>query len=87
MKLRKRNFCSAALRVVLVVPFDGRGNAAAIIHDRNGVVGMNRDFNVRCESGKRLINGVVDNFIDEMVQARTVGRVADIHSRAFSYGL
>ena len=48
---------------------------------------MNRDFNVSCESGKRLINGVVDNFIDEMVQARTVGRVADIHSWAFSDGL
>ena len=55
MELCKCNFRSASLGIVFVIPFDRRWNAAAIINDRNRIVGVNRDLNVSRKSCKRLI--------------------------------
>ena len=44
------------------------GDAAAVIDDRDAVVLVNRDLNVVAVACERLINGVVNDLIDQMVQ-------------------
>ena len=38
------------------------------------------------EAGERLVDRVVDDFVDEMMQARPAGR-PDVHGRALADGL
>ena len=53
-------------------------NAAAVIDHGDGVVDVDRDFDLVGVSGERFVNGVVDDFVDEMVQAQVAGR-SDVH--------
>ena len=39
------------------------------------------------EAGQRLVDGVVDDFIDHVMQARAVVGVADIHAGALAHGI
>ena len=55
-------------------------NAAAVVDDRDRAVDVNRDVDLIAEAGQRLVDGVVDDFVDEMVQARRTGR-PDVHGR------
>ena len=87
MQFRQGDFRGASLGIVLVVPFDGGGNAAPVVHDGDGVVGVDRHLNARGEARESFVDRVVDDFVDEMVQTGTVGRVADVHARALAYGL
>ena len=60
------------------------GNSAAVVDYRDGIIDVNGDVNFVSVSGKRFVNGVVDNFVDEMVQSHLTGR-ADVHGGTFPY--
>ena len=57
------------------------GNAAAVVDDGDGVVDVDGDVDARGVASKRLVDGVVDDLIDEMMQAH-LARRPDIHGRA-----
>ena len=76
-ELQRRNFF---LRV------NRDGNAAAVILDGDGTVPVNRDFDFAAEARERLVDGIVDDFVNAVVKPRFV-RVADVHARAFPHGL
>ena len=61
------------------------GNATAVVHDGDGVVGLDRDFDLRGETGERFVDRVVDDFIHQMVQSHFARR-ADIHRRTLAHG-
>src|SRR5439155_14166467 len=54
------------------------GNAAAIVDHGDGVVDVDGDFDVLAVAREGFVDRVVDNFVDEMVQA-ALARVTDIH--------
>ena len=76
-ELQRRNFF---LRV------NRNGNAAAVVLDGDGAVPVNRDFDFAAEARERLVDGIVDDFVNAVVKPRFV-RVADVHARAFPHGL
>ena len=61
------------------------GNAAAVIDDGDGVVDVNGDVDPGGVAGKGLIDGVVDDLIDEVMEALVAGRT-DIHGGPLAYG-
>ena len=61
------------------------GNAAAVIDDRDRIVAMNRHVDETRVARERLIDGVVDDFVDEMVQTARAGG-ADVHAGAQADG-
>ena len=63
------------------------GDAPAVVDDGHGAVGVDDDLHVRAEPGEVLVDGVVDHLPHEVVQARTVVRVADVHAGALANGL
>jgi len=77
--LSRRNFFSVDVHRI-------DGNAAAVIHDSDGIIDMNCDINLVGVSGERFINRIVYDFIDQMVQAN-LARRADVHGRTFTHGL
>ncbi len=60
-------------------------NAAAIVHDRDGVIDVNGYVDAISESGQGLIDGVVDNFVDKVMQSHLASR-SDIHCRTLAHG-
>ena len=44
-------------------------DAAAVVDDRDRVVDVDRDVDLIAVAGERLVDGVVDDLVDEMVQA------------------
>ena len=61
-------------------------NAAAVIHNGDGVALVDRHLNFRAVARKRFVNGVIHNFIDKVVQAAHRRR-ADVHARALAHRL
>ena len=61
-------------------------DASAVVHHAHAAVRQNRHFDVRRVAGKRLVDGVVDDLIHQMVQAAGAGG-ADIHARADTHRL
>ncbi len=59
------------------------GNAAAVVDDGHRIVDVQRDVDLIAVAGERLVDRVVDDFVDEMVQALRAGR-ADVHRRALA---
>ncbi len=53
-------------------------NATTVIDHGNGIVEMDRNFDLGGESGKRFVDGVVDHFIHQVMQAEVTGR-SDVH--------
>ncbi|MNP93800.1 hypothetical protein D3C85_63270 [compost metagenome] len=82
----ERDFSGRALGLVLVVHLHARGNAAAVVGDGDRVVGVDRDDDVVAMARERFVDGVVHHFEHEVVQARAVGGVADVHARALAHG-
>src|SRR5690606_9997542 len=64
-----------------------RGNATAVVGHADGVVGVDGDDDVVAVAGQGFVDGVVDHLDDEVVQARAIGGVADVHARALAHGL
>ena len=58
-------------------------NAAAVVGDVDDVAGLYDDVDAVAEPRERLIDGVVDNLIHEVMQPAHTGR-ADIHARALA---
>ena len=59
-------------------------NAAAVVGHGAGSVGVQRHRYERRMAGERLVDGVVDDLVDHVVQARTVVGVADVHAGPLS---
>ncbi|MPM16070.1 hypothetical protein SDC9_62444 [bioreactor metagenome] len=81
------DFCGRALGLVLVIHFHAGGDAAAVVGHADRVVGVDGDDDVVAEAGQGLVDGVVHHFEDEVVQARAVGGVTDVHAGTFAHGL
>ena len=82
----QRNFGRRAFGLVLVVHLDAGGNAAAVVHHADGVVGVDGDYDVVAVTGQRFVDGVVHDFEHQVVQAGAVRGVADVHARSLAYG-
>src|SRR5262249_32952526 len=54
------------------------GNAAAVVHDSDGIVFVNRDVDFIRVAGHRFVDRVVDALPNEVVQTHFAGR-ADVH--------
>ncbi len=85
VELGHDDFGSRALGVLVVVVLDGGGNAAAIVGDRARAIGIERHGHPVGIAGERFVDGVVDDFIDHMVQARAIIGIADIHAGALPH--
>ena len=55
-------------------------DAAAVVDDRHRPVDVNRDVDLIAEPGERFVDRVVDDLVDEVMQAGGPGR-ADVHRR------
>src|SRR5262245_25842642 len=62
-------------------------DAAPIVGDGAGTVRVEGNGNQRGMTGQRLIDRIVHHFVDHMVQARAIVRVADIHARPLADGI
>ena len=62
------------------------GDTAAVIDNGDGVALVDRHFNFRAVACKRFVNGVIHNFVDEVVQAAHRRR-SDVHARALAHRL
>jgi hypothetical protein len=54
------------------------GNAAAVVDDGDRVVDVDEDFDGVAVPGEGLVDGVVDDLVDQMMEARLAGG-ADVH--------
>ncbi len=61
-------------------------NAAAVIHDRDTAVDVDRHLDRLTESRHVFVDTVVDDFIDEVMEAVDAG-AADVHRRALPHGI
>ena len=59
-------------------------NAATVVADGGGTVGIEDDFGFVAIAGERLVDRVVQHFVNHVVKAGAVIGVADIHARAFA---
>ena len=71
---------------MLVVHLHAGGDAAAVVGDGNRVVGVDGDDDVVAVAGQRFVDGVVDDFVDAMVETRFV-RITDVHTGSLAHGL
>ena len=70
--------------LLLLVHVDG--NAAAVVGDGDAVVGVQADLDGVAVTRQRLVDGVVDDLVDEVVQAALAGG-ADVHAGTLANGL
>jgi hypothetical protein len=63
----------------------GDGDAAAVVDDGDRVVGVDRHLDAVAEPGERLVDGVVDDLVHQVVQTAHTGG-ADVHPRALPHG-
>ena len=64
---------------------DAGRNAAAVVGDGAGAVGVERHRHQLRVASQRLVDGVVDHLVDHVVEAGAVVGVADIHARALAH--
>ena len=77
MQLGEHNLrCGHALAASEIHHVDG--NAAAIVDDGDGVVDVNDDIDFLGVAGESFVDGIVDDFVDEMMQTHLAGG-ADVH--------
>ena len=86
MQFRKGNFRGGTLGFVFVIKFDGGRNAAAVVHDAERIVHVNRHKDVLRVPCHGFVNGVVDDFVDELMKSRPVAHVADVHAGTLTDG-
>ena len=72
-------------RLVGVLGVQVDRDAASVVVDAAPTVGEQRDGDPGAVAGHRLVDGVVDDLVDEVVQARRAGR-ADVHAGALADG-
>ena len=71
----------------LLLLVDAGRHAATVVGDGAGAVGVQRHRDQLGVAGERLVDGVVDDLVNHVMQARAVVGVADIHARAFAHGV
>ena len=59
-------------------------DTAAVVHNRDGVVLVNGNFDMVAVAGKRFVYRVVHNLVHQVMKATRAGR-ADIHARALAH--
>ena len=59
---------------------------AAVIFDADAVIRVNINFNCFCITRESLVDGVVDNLVNEVVQTSDAG-VTDVHPWTLADGL
>ncbi len=74
--LRRGNFLAVNHHVV-------NRNAASVVNDRDRIVEMDGDFNLGGETSKSFVDGIVDHFVNEMMQPEFARR-SDVHRRTFA---
>ena len=57
------------------------GNSSSVVLDCHGIVAMYRHFNLAAVTGQCLIDGIIHNFVHEMMQSPRRGRT-DVHARS-----
>ena len=62
------------------------GDAAAVVDHLDDLALFQRNDDLVAVAGKRLVDRIVNDLIDQMMQPAGTGR-ADIHTRSFSDGL
>ena len=62
-------------------------NAAAVVADGAGTVGIEANEDFLGVAGERLVDGVIDDLVDHVMQAGAVIGVADIHARPLAHGI
>ena len=82
VQLRHDDLGGRALR--LVVSLDAGRDAAPVIEDGDGIVGMHGDRDLVAEPGERLVDRVVHHLEHHVVQARAIGSVSDVHAGALA---
>ena len=65
---------------------DVGGDAAAVVAHADAAVGQERHVDRVGVAGERLVDGVVDDLVDEVVQTAGARR-PDVHARALAHGL
>ena len=63
---------------------DADRDAAAVVLDGDRVVEVNDDVDARAVAREVLVDRVVDDLVDEVMQARAVIGVADVHAGALA---
>src|SRR6185437_9061291 len=58
---------------------DADRDAAAVVDDAHATIGQQRDLDGVAVAGQRLVHGVVDHLVDQVVQAALAGR-PDVHT-------
>ena len=66
---------------------DADGNPPAVVLHGDRAVEVDDDVHPRAEPAEVLVHRVVDHLPDQMVQARPVVHVADVHARPLAHGL
>src|SRR5438874_8961953 len=64
-----------------------RGNAAAIVGDGAGAIGIQDHVDAVGIARERLVDRVVDNLVHHVVQPGAVVRVTNIHAGPLAYGI
>ncbi len=59
-------------------------DAATVVAHRAGAIGIEHHVNLLGVARERLVDGIVDDLVDHVMQARTVIGVADIHARTLA---
>jgi len=61
-------------------------DASTVVNDADAVVRQDRHFDMRGVAGQCLVDGVVDDLVDQVVQTARAGG-ADVHARADAHRL
>ena len=64
-----------------------RRNPAPVVGDGDRTVGIERHRDARRVAGQRLVDGVIDDFIDHVMEAGAIVGIADIHAWALAHGI
>ena len=65
---------------------DADRDTAAVVRNTDDIIGFDGDFDVGTVPGERLVDGVIDDLVDQMMQTAFGGRT-DVHAGAFAHGL
>ena len=82
MKFRQDDFGGS----LPLLRHDLRGNAATVVGDGDRPVDVDADMNFGAVPRERFVDGVVDNFVDQVVKSIDARR-ADVHRRALTNSL
>src|SRR5690606_10151805 len=85
VQFRHDDFSRAATVFVVFVNI-GR-NAPPVVADGNAVVGVDGHDDIVAMAGQGFIDGVIDHFENHVMQAGSVGGIANVHAGALAYGL